>query len=83
MQNGETTVHQVRQAGFKVHEVARECKSETARAIGQAIGVAHMREHTMVATDYAIKAVSLDSQEDMIRITKEREWQLHEFKNIK
>lgn len=83
-QNGEASVHQVRQAGFKVHEIARECKSETAiaaaRAAGQAVGVGHMRGHAMVAADYAIKAVGLDSSDDMNRITEERQWQLHELK---
>ncbi|MCY0889329.1 MAG: hypothetical protein OWQ59_12895 [Alicyclobacillaceae bacterium] len=82
-QKGEATVHQVRQAGFRVHEVARECKSETARAaaraVGQAVGVGHMKEHAMVAADYAIKVVGLDSQWDMNRITEEREWQLKEL----
>jgi hypothetical protein len=85
-QIGQANVYQVRQAGFKVHEVARECKSETAkavaRAVGQAVGVGHMRGHAMVATDYAIKAVGLDSQDDMNRITEEREWQLHELKKF-
>lgn len=83
-QKGEATVHQVRQAGFKVHEVARECQSESARAAaraaGQAVGVGHMRGHAMVASDYAIKAVGIDSHEDINRITEEREWQLHELK---
>jgi hypothetical protein len=50
-QIGEADVYQVRQADFKVHEVARECKSETAkviaRAVGQAVGVGHMRGHAM------------------------------------
>src|SRR5699024_8753387 len=62
-QKGGRTVHQVRQAGFKVHEVARECKSETAkaaaRAVGQAVGVGHMRGHAMMATDYAVKVINL------------------------
>lgn len=83
-QNGEASVHQVRQGGFKVHEVARECKSKTAkaaaRATGQAVGVGHMRGHAMVVADYAIKAVGFDSSDDMNRITEERQWQLRELK---
>src|SRR5699024_5644784 len=83
-QKGEATVHQVRQAGFKVHEVARECESETAkavaRAVGQAVGVGHMREHAMVASDYAVKAIGLNFGNNMGKITKEREWQLSELK---
>jgi hypothetical protein len=82
-QKGKAAVNQVRQAGFKVHEAARECKSETAkaaaRAVGQAVGVGHMRGHAMVAADYAIKAVGLDFKDDMNKITDERKWQLQEF----
>lgn len=82
-QKGEATVHQVRQAGFKVHEVARECESETAtaaaRAVGQAVGVGHMRGHAMMATDYAIKIINLAFNKDMAMVTEERGWQLHEL----
>ncbi|TFJ91683.1 putative immunity protein [Lentibacillus salicampi] len=82
-QKGEATVHQVRQAGFKVHEVARECKSKTAksaaRSIGQAVGVVHMRGHAMMATDYAVKTINLAFNKDMTKVTEERKWQLHEL----
>lgn len=82
-QKGEATVHQVRQSGFKVHEVARECKGETAkaaaRAVGQSVGVGHMRGHAMMATDYAIKTINLAFNNDMIKVTEEREWQLDEL----
>jgi len=85
-QKGEATVHQVRQAGFKVHEVARQCKSEVAksamRTAGQAVGVGHMREHAMVASDYAIKTIQLAFSNDMDKITEEREWQLNELKHF-
>lgn len=50
----------VRKAGFKVHQLARVCASEMERAAlrtaGQAVGAGHMREHAMVAADYAIKS---------------------------
>lgn len=82
-QKGEATVHQVRQAGFKVHEVARECKEESAktaaRAIGQAVSVGHMRGHAMMATDYAIKIINLAFNNDMEKVTQEREWQLNKL----
>ncbi|GAA0608809.1 hypothetical protein GCM10009001_27720 [Virgibacillus siamensis] len=82
-QRGKATVHQVRQAGFKVHEVARECKSETAksaaRAVGQAVGVGHMRGHAMMATDYAIKVINLAFNNDIMKVTEERDWQLYEL----
>lgn len=42
-QENKATVHQVRQAGFKVHEEARKCKTEIAknflRTVGQAVAV--------------------------------------------
>lgn len=82
-QKDEATVHQVRQAGFKVHQVARQCKEETARAaaraVGQAIGVGHMRGHAMVATDYAIKTINHAFNNDLKKAREEREWQLREL----
>ena len=83
-QTGNATVHEVRQAGFKVHEVARQCKSEITknaiRASGQAVGVGHMREHAMVCSDYAIKTIQLAFPNQMDKITTERLWQLNELK---
>lgn len=82
-QKGEVTVHQVRQAGFKVHEVARECQQETAkaaaRAVGQAVGVGHMKGHAIVAADYAIKTINIAFNNDLNKATEERDWQLQEL----
>jgi hypothetical protein len=84
-QIGNATVHEVRQAGFKIHEVARQCKSELAknaiRTVGQAVGVGHMREHAMVCSDYAIKTIQLAFPDQMDKISQERQWQLNELKN--
>lgn len=86
-QIGNASVHEVRQAGFKIHAIARECKTEVGknaiRTAGQAVGVGHMREHAMVCSDYAIKTVELAFPNDMEKITIEREWQLNELKRIK
>ncbi len=83
-QQGRATVHQVRQAGFNVHKIARECEDETTkaviRAIGQAISTGHMRAHALIASDYAIKAVGLYSNDNLQLITEERKWQLAELK---
>ena len=83
-QTGNATVHEVRQVGFKIHEVARQCKSEITknaiRASGQAVGVGHMREHAMVCSDYAIKTIQLAFPNQMDKITTERLWQLNELK---
>lgn len=86
-QIGKATVHEVRQAGFKIHAIARNCKTEIARnairTVGQAIGVGHMKEHAMVCSDYAIKTVQLAYPNNKERITEEREWQLKELRKIK
>jgi hypothetical protein len=38
-----------------------------------------MREHAMVASDYAIKTIGLIAKNDTKIITKERRWQLNEL----
>ena len=83
-QTGKASVHEVRQAAFKIHEVARQCKSEivknTFRAAGQAVSVGHMKEHAIVCSDYAIKTIQLAFPEQLDKVTKERQWQLDELK---
>jgi hypothetical protein len=85
-QIGKARMHDVRQAGFKIHKLARECESEikktALRVAGQAVGSGHMREHAMVASDYAIKTIDLISSNDIEAITREREWQLNELKKF-
>lgn len=85
-QIGEARMHDVRQAGFKIHKVARESNSEikktALRVVGHAVGSEHMREHAIVASDYAIKTINLISPNDFDAITKEREWQLNELKKL-
>jgi hypothetical protein len=79
-------MHDVRQAGFKIHKIARECDSEikktALRVVGQAVGSGHMKEHAMVASDYAIKTIGLINSNNMEAITLEREWQLNEIKKF-
>ena len=85
-QNGKATVHEVRQAGFAIHRIARQCKTELAknavRAAGQAVGVGHMREHAMVCSDYAIKTIGLAFSDDLDKIREERMWQLNEIRKL-
>jgi len=85
-QEGKARIHDVRQAGFKVHQIARHCNNEiqktALRAAGQAIASGHMREHAMVASDYAIKTMDLLHSDNMDKITAERVWQLDELKRI-
>ena len=86
-QIGNATVHEVRQIGFKIHEAARQSKSEITknaiRVCGQAVGVGHMREHAMVCSDYAIKTIQLAFPDQIDKISQERKWQLNELKQYK
>ena len=85
-QIGEARMHDVRQAGFKIHKLARDSDSDikktALRVVGHAVGSGHMREHAMVASDYTIKTINLISPNDYDAITKEREWQLNELKKF-
>lgn len=79
-QAGAARMFDVRQAGFKVHQLAKACNDpvvQTAlRVAGQAVGTGHMREHAMVASDYAIKTINLKYPNDMNAVKTEREWQI-------
>ena len=83
----EARMYDVRQAGFKIHKIARESDSEISktalRVVGQAVGSGHMKEHAMVCSDYAIKTVQLAFPMDKEKITEERQWQLKALENIK
>ncbi len=83
-QNGEARMFDIRQAGLKVHRLARESGDPiiqaALRTAGQAIGTGHMREHAMVASDYAIKAINLKYPNDMNAVRAEREWQIAALK---
>ncbi len=83
-QSGAARMHDVRQAGFRVHQLAKESKDAILqmafRVAGQAIGTGHMREHAMVASDYAIKVVNLKYLDDMEAVKEEREWQIATLK---
>lgn len=83
-QEGRTRMHDVRQAGFKVHALAKgesnDIHKTTLRVVGQAIATGHMREHAMVASDYAIKVINLLHPNDKQAITEERQWQIRRLK---
>lgn len=83
-QEGRASVHEVRKAGFKIHEFARQCNSDITknaiRTAGQAVGVGHMREHAMICSDYAIKTIQLIFPNQMNKIIEERQWQLNPLK---
>lgn len=79
-QNNQARMFDVRQVGFKIHRIAREQNDEVIknvfRVIGQAIGSGHMKEHSMVASDYAIKVINLMYSNNIDKVNKERNWQL-------
>lgn len=83
---GLAQVHDVRQSGFEVHEFARRCTSSVAvaavRAAGHAISVGHMREHAMVCSDYAVKAVGLSSGDNPLIIRRERIFQKEALRKL-
>ena len=85
-QAGQARMHDVRQAGFKVHRLAKESddaiKNAALRTAGQAIGTGHMREHAMVCSDYAVKTVELISDGDIDQISAERICQIEELKRL-
>ena len=85
-QAGKARMHEVRQAGFAIHKVARaqtdELLTVTLRVIGQAVASGHMKEHGMVASDYAIKLINLMYPCDMSKVIEERQWQLSKLDEL-
>lgn len=79
-QTGAARMFDVRQAGFKVHQLAKACNDPiiqaALRVAGQAIGTGHMQEHAMVASDYAIRVINLKYPGDIGAVKAEREWQI-------
>ena len=85
-QVGKVRMHDVRQAGFKIHKVARvsesEIKKTALRVVGQAVSSGHMKEHAMIASDYAVKTIGLITSNDIDSVTLEREWQLSQLQRF-
>lgn len=85
-QNGDARMHDVRQAGFQIHQLAKRSPNritQTAlRVVGQAVATGHMPEHAMVASDYAIKVINLLFPDDIQAVRQERVWQIKQLKSI-
>lgn len=85
-QRGLARMHDVRQAGFRIHALAKAEENpqiKTAlRVVGQAVASGHMREHAMVASDYAIKLINLKYLLDKEAVQKERQWQIDALRLI-
>lgn len=82
----EAVVCEVRQAALKIHGAARRADSEiikaALRAAGHAVASGHMKDHVMVASDYAVKMVEIMFSGDDIKIAQERKWQLEQLEKI-
>lgn len=75
-QKGNARMHDVRQARFKIHQLAKNSHhivTQTAlRVVGQAVAAGHMREHAMVSSDYAVKVINLLFPNDINAVRQER-----------
>lgn len=79
-------MHDVRQAGFKIHQLAKSSQDTVTRTalrvVGQAVATGHMREHAMVSSDYAVKVINLLFPDDINAVRQERFWQIEHLKSI-
>lgn len=85
-QKGHVRMHDVRQAAFLIHQLARTSDhifdQIALRVVGHAVATAHMKEHAMVASDYAIKVMNIKFPGDKCAVQKERKWQIDILRNI-
>lgn len=85
-QQGKARIYDVRKAGFSIHKLTRDSDNEiytvALRVVGHAVASAHMKEHSMVASDYAVKVINLLYPNDMNRVLIERNWQLNKLKDL-
>lgn len=86
-QEGNARMHDVRLAGFKIHQKAKACKDAAVQAAlrctGQAVAAGHMKEHAMVASDYAVKVINLLYPNDCGAAGRERAWQIQQLRSVK
>lgn len=83
-QKGHARMHDVRQISFKIHQMAKSSDDiiicTGLRVVAHAVAASHMKEHAMVASDYAVKVINLLYPDNMDEIIKERLWQIHHLK---
>lgn len=84
---GNASIHDVRVVCFKIHQIAKSSEddviSTALRVVGHAIATGHMKEHAMVASDYAIKVINLLCPNNMDAVKQERLWQIKHLQEIK
>lgn len=85
-QRGEVRMHDVRLVGFKIHQLAKTYQNPifqtTLRVVGHAVSSAHMKEHAIVASDYAIKVINQLYPDNLPAIIAERHWQIETLQTI-
>lgn len=85
-QRGNARMHDVRQVGFRIHQLAKECNNlliqSALRVVGQAVATGHMKEHAMVASDYAVKVINIKYPNDLKAVQQERKWQIDTINSI-
>ena len=86
-QRGNARMHDVRRASLKIHKMAKASEDASVcaalRVVGHAVATAHMREHAMVASDYAIRVVNLLHTNSMEAVKRERLWQINHLEQSK
>lgn len=86
-QQGKVRTVDVRRASFKIHQKVKAGDNAVVRAAlrvaGHAVATAHVKQHAMVASDYAVKVVALLHPGDMDSVRKERLWQIGRLQTIK
>ena len=85
-QGDKIKIYNLRWIGFAIHRLAKEQERDITcaalRVVGQACASAHMKEHGLVASDYAIKCCNIAYPNNKEIVEKERVWQINELKNI-
>lgn len=83
-QEDKKTTQEIRQAALSIHQEARNIQDEiqtaALRTLGHAIATGHMKEHALVASDYAIQCINKITQNDPQASSKERTWQIKQLK---
>lgn len=83
--DGTMSVGEIRRRGLEVHALARDvggAEQAAIRTIGQALSVCHMREHALVASDYAIRTVNLLRPGDIGAVIDERNTQIRDLSDL-
>jgi hypothetical protein len=81
---GQFSMKVIRHAALAAHAAAREVGEDNAarsaaRAAGQAVSTAHVKEHALAASYYALQAIFKNNIENdpEVAVAIEREWQFH------